>query len=66
MLIRAVSVTAVSATAVSVGAVSSVRRVATSVGQIATVPVNPGRWYSGEFAGRRIETGAAKFPAVGT
>jgi hypothetical protein len=34
--------------------------------QRGTAPVNLGRWYSGEFAGRRTETGAAPFPAAGT
>ena len=54
MLIEAVSVSAVSVGAVSIGA-----------GQIAMAPVHLGRWYWGEFAGRRTETGAAPFPAAG-
>ena len=36
-----------------------------SARQVATALVGPGRWYSGEFAGRRTETGAASFPAAG-
>jgi hypothetical protein len=54
MLIAAVSGTA------SVGVASI------SAEHLATAPMNLSRCYSGEFAGRRTETGAAPFPAAGT
>jgi hypothetical protein len=41
--------------------------VSISAGQIgAAALMDLGRWYLGEFAGRRTETGAAPFPAAGT
>jgi hypothetical protein len=37
-----------------------------SAEQVASALMSLGRRYSGEFAGRRTETGAAPFPAAGT
>ena len=45
---------------------SWIRAVSISAGQVAAALMDLGRWYLGEFAGRRTETGAAPFPAAGT
>jgi hypothetical protein len=52
--------------AVLLSVAGSLRTMLVKAGQITTRPMDLGRWYWGEFAGRRTETGASPFPASGT